>query len=68
MKLWLVERKDEVGWDEYESFVVRAETAKQAFNLAGIASDDFLNRDTLEISIIRGKGRAGIIHSSFNAG
>ncbi len=34
MKLWILKRKDTVGWDENAGFVVRAETSAEARKMA----------------------------------
>jgi hypothetical protein len=34
MNLWLLSRTDQIGWDEYDSFVVRAENEQEARELA----------------------------------
>ena len=34
MKLFLVARKDETGWDEYDGFVIAAETKRKALSIA----------------------------------
>ena len=64
MKLWLVSRTDEVSYDEYDSFVIRAETLEEAVQIAqteechGHWSGEELTR----------KGKLGIILGSYNAG
>lgn len=70
MNLYLVERTDGVGLDEYDSFVAIAPTDKAAreMNLGG---DHWPKPSTLKVKLIgralRG-AKAGIVHSSFNAG
>lgn len=41
MKLWLLKRTDEVGWDQGRAFVVRAETEAEARQLASNEAGDY---------------------------
>lgn len=80
MKLWHVS-VDELGYDEYDCFVVRAEDEKQAKrvivdqhfpeNRGGAMFRDADNRKKwleAEAEEIEMEGEEGIISSSFNAG
>jgi hypothetical protein len=71
MKIYLVERIDGCGWDEYDSAVVVAESIEDAIAL--VLEDNELGRsfrlsgidniDANEISLTR-----GVVLGSFNAG
>lgn len=68
MKLWMVERKRDFGYDEYDAFIVRAETADEALHM-GITKEPKLegegNSLVTEVFV---EGESEIILSSFNAG
>ncbi|QNM43760.1 hypothetical protein [Shouchella clausii] len=77
MKLFLVTRsnKDAIDYDEYDSFVIRAEDEKGVREvLRGIKDEltvfgnevDYI--DKMLISELDHSGRQGIICASFNAG
>ena len=65
MKLYEVIRTDPWGWDEYDSFVVRAENKENALKV--IDQYDFRvdNTNIIEITL---DGEEKIILGSFNAG
>ncbi len=69
MKLWIIERTDSVGYDEYDSIVVAADSEDDALRIepkGGWASVDHLTARCI--------GEAmpyvsrGVVHASFNAG
>ena len=68
MKIWIVSR-DEYKYDEYDSHVVRAETAAEAIEL--VRSDRYSEHEDWSspqvIELLR-DGEPSIVHSSFNAG
>lgn len=73
MYLYLVDRTDDLGYDETESVVVAANTPKQARKIAATAPGDQSSAvwETASVSNIgtARKGlRAGIVHSAFRAG
>jgi hypothetical protein len=74
MKVYLVERTDEVDYDEYDSFVVKAESKKEALKLCQTEADDWsYHQDTFrenntKISELLNEGKKGIILGSFNRG
>jgi len=68
MKLWLVETS-KYDYDEYDSFIVRAESSEQAYQIViafGYTSN--FQKETTTITEVTVEGEAGIIHSSYNAG
>lgn len=77
MKLYLVERTNQVGYDEYASAIVAAKDAVDALTIspAGSAWSNpahcWATKDKLKATLIgtacRGT-KKGIIHSQFNAG
>ena len=69
MKLWLLMRKDSVGYDEYDSFVVRAENEEEARRLArDSTSNGWTSEDQVDCHILLEEGIAEIILGSYNAG
>jgi urease accessory protein UreE len=66
MKIYLVERQDRVGWDEYDSFVVRAENEEDALIQCDYTLCSKENGTT--VTEIKAKGEKGRILGSFNAG
>jgi hypothetical protein len=70
MSLWLLVRTDGVGYDEYDSLVVRAES-EQAAREAADRSDcwgPWLRPEACNASEISADGDAEVIHASFCAG
>lgn len=71
MKLWKVERTDTVGWDQFDSFVVRAETEDEAKLVARRAakaeSQGWGSKNNIATPIEL-DGPAEVILGSFNAG
>lgn len=74
MNIYLVERTDSVGYDEYDSFVVVAETEEEALNTT---PSDYVTLDSwvgsiqdLKVTLVgRFIGNVrGVILASFNAG
>lgn len=67
MNIYMIERTDDIGWDEYESWVVSAHSHRQAYGLVGLIYN------TADITFLGVAGRdytnldPQIIHSSFNA-
>jgi hypothetical protein len=73
MKLWLLERTDAIGWDEFNSFVVRAETEDDARGVAAINAGDEgpgIWRDPITATcvLLHRFGEAGVVLGSFCAG
>ena len=76
INIYLIKRLTEVSYDEYDSFVIRAENEIQARNMAFNVSNDFYKNychDFKDLSkssceIITKEGTEEIILSSFNAG
>lgn len=74
MKLWYLEVKSEdVGYDEVDAFVIRAETEEQARLIAyGRAGDEggetWRNPEYSTCEELTADGAQGIILRSFNAG
>ena len=70
MKLYRVYRTDNVGWDEYDSFIVRAENEERALELcleAEYGDKNFI-KDNVVFVELTVEGTEGIILGSFNAG
>ena len=74
MKLWLVKRTDGIDYDEFVSFVVRAENKKKALNICKYESNKYNWReatfrdDNTEIIELTTDGEEEMIMDSFNAG
>lgn len=65
--IYLIERLDEVGYDEYDSFVVRAKDPKQALDICSKRAKYF-NETNTQITKLCELGEDEIILGSFNAG
>lgn len=65
MKLYLVKRTDRVDYDEYDSFVVRAEDEESAYKVCDYYHCDKKHATVTEVNT---SGEAMIILGSFNAG
>lgn len=65
MKLWLVRRTDDVKYDEFDSFVIRANDEEEAKKMANTHSGWSNEVEVIEISI---DGKSEVILGSFNAG
>jgi len=63
MKLYLVTRNDETDYDEYDSFVVRAENEEEAIELCKYS---YMKNST--VTEITQEGERGQILGSYNAG
>lgn len=83
MKLYLIDRKDNVGWDEYDSAVVAAESPEQALSFITndpsgwthggywVKDEHFYNQPNVSIKLIgtaEPEIEAGFVVASFNAG
>jgi hypothetical protein len=73
MKLFLLKRDgSDIGYDQYDSFVIIAKNEEEARNIADNSCGDegriWNNKDLVSCDIILPKGSSGIISSSFNAG
>ena len=68
MILYLLTRTDKVGWDEYISMVVAADSAEEARKME--PPGGWAEVDTIHVKRIgqAGHGITGIVHDSFNAG
>jgi hypothetical protein len=60
MKIYLVERNDKIDWDEYDSWVIRANNEEEAKEITGY--------EDVTITEVTRKGDKGLILGSFNAG
>ena len=74
MLIWLVERTDNVGWDEYDAFIIMASSELKARQLANEGSADEGHLWT-DISIVKANpiGQTEetverVVLGSFNAG
>jgi len=69
-KLWLLKRTDNVSYDEYDSFVVRATTEKKARVIArkNNSVSSWTDDVFIECKRLSVRGKAEIILGSFNAG
>ena len=73
MKIWILKRKkgQKIGWDEYLGFIVRADTAKQAREIAlkeyGRGGHEY-EIETMTVREVKVAGKANVIMDSFNAG
>ena len=70
MKLWYLERTDGVGWDDYDSFVIRAATKAGAIDISlthgwGASNAGY---DDIDCTELLQDGEPDIIIGSFNAG
>lgn len=65
MKLWLLTRTDNYGWDEYIGFVVRAPSASAAKKLV-VNKEAYLPK--WKVTEIKISGEPEIIFESFHAG
>lgn len=71
MKLWKIERTDHVGYDEYDSAIVRADNAEQALTLLveDLNAPEFRqNPKNFTITELTASGTYGVVIASFNAG
>ena len=82
MKLYLLKRRGSIGYDEYASFVVRAESEDEARRIAADAcgfskyreipdAEDFKDAVYSTCKVLKSEGvegEAGVILGSFNAG
>ena len=72
MKLFLITRTDDWDWDEYDSFVIRAENKENVLTLARAEisswSEDTFTKENTVITELTSKGEEQIILGSFNAG
>lgn len=73
MHLWLVERTDQVGYDEYDAKLVRAPDCESARRHASHKVGDegasaWLDHERSKVTRVREDGKAGVILESFNAG
>jgi serine protease inhibitor len=71
MKLWLLERTNEVGYDEYDAVVVRARSEVEARSIVQNAryyQGAWASDENVKCTQLTAKGTAEIILGSFNAG
>lgn len=70
MMLWLLERTDSVGYDEYDSLVVRAASEDEARKVADSSHcyGPWLDTQYCVVKRIDVDGEAEIVHASFCAG
>ena len=71
MRIWLVKQTDHIGYDEYEGFVIRAESKERIIELVesdeGLEINSFANMN-YDITEIKADGEEKIILDSYNAG
>jgi hypothetical protein len=72
-KLYLLSSKEPIGWDQSDSFVVRAKSEEEARLLASGSAgaegkERWLNPSRSSCEILSSEGASGIIIDSFNAG
>lgn len=67
MKIYLVTRLDKWGYDEYDTWVVRAKSPQQARSLCRWGDGKPKNEE-LKVEVIKSEGDAMAILGSFNAG
>lgn len=74
MKLWLLKKLDEeVGWDEYAGFVIRAPTSDEARQIANAETfcsqvGEFLDPRKTSCEELKAEGPTEVILSDFRAG
>lgn len=71
MKLWYLERTDGVGWDDYDSMVIRAATRTGAIDISfesGGWGAHNAGYDDIDCTELLQDGKPGVIIGSFNAG
>ncbi len=72
MKLFLLKRTGDVGWDENEAMLIRAKNEQTARTMANVASADegeiWTDNKKVDCIVVTAKGRAGILITDFNAG
>jgi hypothetical protein len=68
MFLYIVSRTDQVGYDEYDSYVVAAANQDQAVALTGFNTHQARYYPEVQLIGTSNEDRSGILHSSFNAG
>jgi len=73
MKLWLVERTDEIGYDEHIAFVISAKSAEEVHNHTPAKGPwwTWAEKAHVRVTLIGAatKGtKAGVVMESFNAG
>lgn len=73
--VWLLTRKKHCGYDEYDSFVVRADTEQEARELCTKeeetdykAANHWLEKIRSTCKPLHAAGETGVILGSFNAG
>lgn len=67
MKIYRVYRTDNIGYDEYDAWIVRAESPAKAKKLVGWG-DGTPTEAHVETELITTKGKSRVILGSFNAG
>lgn len=73
MKLYMISRTEDIGYDEYDSFVIAAESQEQARQIAADANGDegrapWLDSTRSICREIDAKSEKGIVLRSFQAG
>ena len=67
-KIYYIERRDEWGYDEYDSCVVIAESEDRALEEASGLSGSFLTGKIEFVGIANKEQETGVLLGSFNAG
>lgn len=72
MKLYILRRKDPVGYDEFDSMIVSAISPKEARIIAGASCGDegnvWINKSKVTCTPLKPGRRSMLILGSFNAG
>ena len=68
LKLYLLTRTDDLGYDEFDEQLIRAEDQAQARSLVHYADEGKDAWETAEITEITDDGPVGVIIASFRAG
>lgn len=73
MPLYLIERKNDIGWDEMISQLIRAKSQKEARKLASENTGDegagvWLDKSRSTIEIISPKGKSCVIMDHYKHG
>jgi hypothetical protein len=69
MKIYLVYRTDEIGYDEYDSHVVIAKSSKRAKELCPWADSNLTKKEIkVKVKEIKKGKKERILLSSYNAG
>lgn len=69
MKLWLATRKDRIGYDEYDGFVVRAKSRQSALKIIKAEEKETSSAYGIwKISVVKEEGTEEVVLEAFNTG